>query len=107
MIRRPKMKHKMIITVEGGLIQDIQGIPYGLEVEVRDYDIDHTENEALKEDEDGNKYIEIIHESSEDCYHSDKLFILESLKARLLFLSALQRQILALETMICGQEEKP
>lgn len=63
------MKHKILITIEGGLVQDIAGIPFGCEVEVRDYDVDHTENEALKEDEDGNKYIEIIHESSQECFH--------------------------------------
>jgi hypothetical protein len=30
---------KVVVTVSGGLIQDIEGIPPGVEIEVRDYDI--------------------------------------------------------------------
>jgi hypothetical protein len=31
-------KHIITITVEGGLVQDVTGIPYGTEVHVEDYD---------------------------------------------------------------------
>jgi hypothetical protein len=31
-------KHRIIITVEGGIIQDIRNIPPGIVIEVRDYD---------------------------------------------------------------------
>lgn len=42
------------ITVEGGLIQGIQGIPEDIEVIVRDYDVDGTEDN-LYIDKDGDK----------------------------------------------------
>ena len=32
--------HRILITVEGGVIQDIEGVPAGIVVEVRDYDRD-------------------------------------------------------------------
>jgi hypothetical protein len=47
---------RIIITVEGGLIQDIKNIPFGTVIEVRDYDTDWDEDKDLKEDEKGDKY---------------------------------------------------
>lgn len=38
---------KIIIIVEGGVIQDIQGIPAGVEVEVIDFDAEGAENYEL------------------------------------------------------------
>jgi len=37
--------NKIIITIEGGIIQDITGIPFGVEVEVVDYDIETDDDE--------------------------------------------------------------
>jgi len=51
-------KH-IIITVEGGLIQNIDGIPAGVVVEVRDYDLDEGD-EDTKKDKDGHAYREGI-----------------------------------------------
>ena len=60
------MENRIIITVEGGLIQDIQDIPFGTVIEVRDYDTDGGfvkatgeatgEDNNLREDERGDIY---------------------------------------------------
>ena len=50
---------RIIITVEGGLIQNIEGIPAGVVVEVHDYDTDGAElneEEGLLKDERGDVY---------------------------------------------------
>ncbi len=44
------------ITMEGGVIQDMQ-CPAGVRVVVHDYDVDGSE-EDLREDEEGHKYVE-------------------------------------------------
>jgi len=36
-------KKRIVITVHGGLIQDIEGIPKDIIVEVRDYDVEFEE----------------------------------------------------------------
>ena len=55
---------RIIITVEGGLIQNIDGIPAGVVVEVHDYDLDEgDEDEDTKNDADGNSYREGIWEA--------------------------------------------
>lgn len=33
---------KIIVTVQGGLVQDVSGIPKGIEVEVRDFDCEES-----------------------------------------------------------------
>jgi hypothetical protein len=48
------------ITVEGGVIQDVE-CPSGVQVLVRDYDVDGTEID-LAEDETGDEYIESVWE---------------------------------------------
>lgn len=40
-------KERIVITVEGGLIQDIQGIPKGLEVHVLDFDLNDSGDERV------------------------------------------------------------
>ena len=42
---------KITITVEGGVIQDIKGIPVGVEVEVIDFDAEGAENYELVDGE--------------------------------------------------------
>jgi hypothetical protein len=51
-------KKTIIIRVEGGLIEDIDGIPPDVEVVVRDYDVEMLDEDDLQEDEDGNECIE-------------------------------------------------
>ena len=55
---KQKLDNKIIIDVDGGLIQDIHNIPDGVEIEVRDYDTDGETSEDGDEDifEDDNGY---------------------------------------------------
>lgn len=48
------------ITVEGGVIQDVQ-VPDGVAAIVRDYDVDGVED-GLQQDENGDQYIESVWE---------------------------------------------
>ncbi len=41
------------ITVEGGVIQNITGIPEGIAIAVFDYDTEGNDLETLRQDEDG------------------------------------------------------
>ena len=50
------MKKIVIITVEGGVVQDVE-VPDGVQVVVKDYDVDGSE-EDLSEDENGDEFIE-------------------------------------------------
>ncbi len=45
------------ITVEGGVIQHVD-CPKGVRVIVRDYDTDGVEEENLRQDENGDSYLE-------------------------------------------------
>jgi len=54
-------KHKIIVIVEGGLIQDISNIPKDIEIEVHDYDCDsepdpNNKHNNTREDSDGAYY---------------------------------------------------
>ena len=49
------MKDKIIITVEGGLVQEITDIPDQCIVEVRGYDMQDGDN--TETDEDGKEYV--------------------------------------------------
>lgn len=51
------MKHRIVISLEGGFIQDISNIPADVIVEVRDFDSDGREEEALSETPEGDKFI--------------------------------------------------
>lgn len=57
-------KEEILITVEGGVIQDIS-LPdnSNCRIIVRDYDIDCTEKDLLSIDNDGNECIESIWEN--------------------------------------------
>lgn len=54
-----KEKARIIITVEGGLIQDVS-IPDNVDVvvEVRDYDVEGVDEERITQGENGEEYIE-------------------------------------------------
>ncbi len=53
-------KEKVIIIVQGG-VADVFQKSDNVEVEIRDYDIDGTEDERLKKDKDGDEYIAAIY----------------------------------------------
>ena len=50
------MKTTVRISVEGGVVQNVE-CPTGVQVIVRDYDVDGSESD-LTEDESGDEYIE-------------------------------------------------
>lgn len=59
-------KQKIIITVEGGLIQWIKHIPEDIQIEVRDYDTDEeADDKNVFTDADGDNYFKGIWESDE------------------------------------------
>ena len=45
------------ITLQGGVIQDVQ-CPEGVQVVVRDYDTDGVPNDQLRQDDNGDQYVE-------------------------------------------------
>jgi hypothetical protein len=50
---------KIIITVEGGIVQNVEGIPKGETIEVHDYDTDGAvpeEDDRLRRDKNGGVY---------------------------------------------------
>ncbi len=49
------------VTVEGGVVQHVE-VPEGVQVVVRDYDVDGTEADQLQQDENGDQFIESIWE---------------------------------------------
>ena len=51
---KPEPNKVIEITVRGGLIQDIQNIPIGITIRVRDYDTDGDEDRTIK-DENGDR----------------------------------------------------
>lgn len=56
------MPQKIILTVSGGCVQCVSGLPLGVELEIRDYDIEGNglSPEYIKVDEDGDEYQEIV-----------------------------------------------
>jgi hypothetical protein len=49
------------VTVEGGVVQHVE-VPEGVQVVVRDYDVDGTGADQLQQDETGDNFIESIRE---------------------------------------------
>lgn len=49
------------VTVEGGVVQHVE-VPEGVQVIVRDYDVDGTDADELEQDENGDHFIESIWE---------------------------------------------
>jgi hypothetical protein len=57
---------EILVIMEGALIQEIDGVPPGIVVRVKDYDVDGVDEDRLQQDEDGRRYIESLwtHEDS-------------------------------------------
>jgi len=49
------------VTVEGGVVQHIE-VPEGVQVVVRDYDVDGTEADQFEQDQNGDRFIESVWE---------------------------------------------
>lgn len=48
----------IIVELNGGLIQDVSGLPKGWNIVVRDYDVEGADEDDLETDEDGEYYSE-------------------------------------------------
>ena len=49
------------VTVEGGVVQHVE-VPEGVQVVVRDYDVDGTDADQLQQADNGDQFIESIWE---------------------------------------------
>jgi hypothetical protein len=58
---------EILIIMEGALIQEIDGIPPGIVVRVRDYDVHGVDEDRLQRDGDGRRYIESVWANEESC----------------------------------------
>ena len=58
-------KRKILVTMEGGLIQEIDGIPADVVIVVRDYDVEGVEPDRLGKDGRGDLYVETVWEADE------------------------------------------
>ena len=53
------------ITIEGGVVMSVDGIPEGVKVEIWDFDTDGIPNSDLVISDQGEKYILEVHQSEE------------------------------------------
>ncbi len=60
------MAEEILIVIEGGLVQEVYGIPPDVVVRVKDYDIEGYDEAQLQKDRDGQSYFESVwtHEGS-------------------------------------------
>ena len=61
------MPQEILVIVEGGLVQEIYGIPPDVVVRVKDYDVDSCDEADLQRDRDGERYCESIWTAEESC----------------------------------------
>ena len=54
------------VTVEGGVVQHVE-VPEGVQVVVRDYDVDGTDADQLQQADNGDQFIESIWEHKSLC----------------------------------------
>lgn len=54
-------ENKIIIIVDGGLVQEVKGLPPGTEYEIHDYDTEGCDHEVdpVEEDENGKEFYRI------------------------------------------------
>jgi hypothetical protein len=63
----PEATQEILVIMEGALIQEIDGIPPGIVVRVKDYDVDGVDEDRLQQDEDGRRYIESVWAHEDSC----------------------------------------
>ena len=61
------MDREILIVIQGGLVLEVYGIPPGVVVRVKDYDIDVCDDAHLKQDHDGERYFEGVWTSEDSC----------------------------------------
>jgi len=65
------MDSEILIVIEGGLIREVYGIPPGVVVRVKDYDVDGADEADLKRDRDGGRYCESVWTHEDSCPADD------------------------------------
>jgi len=65
------MDREILIVIQGGLIQEVYGIPPGLVVRVKDYDVDGCDEAHLKQDRDGERFRESVWSHEDSCPSDD------------------------------------
>ena len=55
-MKKKNEQPRIIVTVSGGVVQNVEGVPPGVVVEVRDYDVMGCDEEDLIKDENGELY---------------------------------------------------
>ena len=48
--------NRIVIVVEGGVVEDVLGIPQGYGLELHDYDVERSNESDLETDDDGDKF---------------------------------------------------
>jgi hypothetical protein len=61
------MPKEIRIIVEGGVIQEVYGIPPDVVVRVKDYDVDGCDPSRLKQDRDGERFFEGVWTHEDSC----------------------------------------
>ena len=61
------MGEETVIVVEGGVVQEVYGIPPGVVVRVKDYDVDGCDEAHLKQDRDGERFHESAWSHDDSC----------------------------------------
>ena len=61
------MPQEILVIVEGGVIQEIYGIPSDVVVRVKDYDVDPRDDPDYPRDRDGEPYFEAVWTVEDSC----------------------------------------
>jgi hypothetical protein len=59
------MNKQIVVSIQGGAVADVHGVPEGTEVVIRDYDVPD-DCDGMETDEDGNTFQEFVFESKKD-----------------------------------------
>jgi hypothetical protein len=64
------VKKDVVVTVTGG-VAELEQIPPGIIVKIRDYDIEGCDEDKLTQDKEGNRYIEAVFTENDVSYIGD------------------------------------
>lgn len=65
------MAQEILVVVEGGVVQEIYGIPSDVVVRVKDCDVDPRDDPDLPRDRDGEPYCESVWTAENSCGPTD------------------------------------
>lgn len=61
------MTREILIIVEGGVVHEMYGIPEGMTVRIKDYDVDGCSESEVLRDRDGERYRQIVWTHEDSC----------------------------------------